>query len=575
LEPTSEHRDPSTALMDGSVGVTGWFYAVGSYAIWHGGIPMMLSSDVANFVPATQVELYIRYDPTQEVNTYETIADHRGCDHSDASVDNGGSVLGTVATLLSGATACTTGGNECVELGKEACDLFGDVCWGFTVASNEDVKIHTSDAMQYGQCTSGTMGLTPASGWTTYVRSSSGVKTYDTEVGRCTDFEGSTFDYLEGTQNTICNSICNVNDDCRGYEIHSDGTCRVLFEILPSETLGMTSLSTGSGTGRAIAANGDAAATCYKIIPDDMCTSDTIYARECYSYLMETFYINGASVGNDDLNDNSNGALIEFYVQCSTATTLEYEVELYTPDYTANSFWMSLDNGDYERWNTGRYNWGYGKGPTFDITDTNVHTLTFHAREDGLAMRRISMLSSDCQWVDPSTVTPATYSFGTFHNACRTGYVEITDATECSTASAALNGLTFDNTITCGGGNCVCKGQYCRKQVCQYAIYSEIEGTKTEFDYDRYICKLDSSTEVEVASELSFESPQHKATEIEVASESVVSLKNPQHKQSSGWSEHALVGVTFVGIFSVAVYIYHKTIEGSSYELIKFEEEEV
>ena len=97
-------------------------------------------------------------------------------------MDNGGSVLGTVATLLSGATSCTTGGSECVELGKEACDLFGDVCWGFTVASNEDVKIHTSDAMQYSQCTSGTMGLTPASGWTTYVRSSSGLKTYDTEV---------------------------------------------------------------------------------------------------------------------------------------------------------------------------------------------------------------------------------------------------------------------------------------------------------------------------------------------------------------------------------------------------------
>lgn len=56
--------EPSTsALMDGSVGSSNWFYAVGSYKLWKGnysqGYPSYAKTRSDNRYPQTQVELYV------------------------------------------------------------------------------------------------------------------------------------------------------------------------------------------------------------------------------------------------------------------------------------------------------------------------------------------------------------------------------------------------------------------------------------------------------------------------------------------------------------------------------------
>jgi len=60
--------EPSTvALMDGSVGSLGWFYAVGSYSEWEGGIPSYAKTDVDVSYPKQEVELYVYKHPGAEV----------------------------------------------------------------------------------------------------------------------------------------------------------------------------------------------------------------------------------------------------------------------------------------------------------------------------------------------------------------------------------------------------------------------------------------------------------------------------------------------------------------------------
>jgi len=571
LEPTAENRNPATSFMTGSVNSEYWFYAVGTFAQWGSanGFPWYTSSGQSNFAAATQVELYIRYDPTQEDDLYEQFNDHKGCVQNEDS-------------MVLGRFTCTSDVlDECVDEGKEQCNYLGNVCWGFALTSGQDIEVYNSDAADPVKCTDGSLGLTSATDWDSYARSATGVKTYETKTGRCIDFEGVTYDFLKvpvGTNN-FCKSVCDVDDDCRGYEMVFDGTetCRVLFEILPTHLLawGVPSYSGASGSGRAIAANGDTTFTCHKIIPDDMCTSDTIYASECYASLMAPFVVSSSYIENPEVGSSANGGFVEFYVQCTTATTFEYEVEVNSPDGQADSYFVQFDGGDWEIWHTGQFDWSYSKGPSYDITDTNIHTVTFHAREDGISMRRIRMLSSDCSWADPSIVTPTTYSFGNFDSTCQTGYVEITDATECDTASTALDLLSFTNACSSGSA-CVCKGWDCLRQPCQYSEYSETEGSDT--NPARYICKLDSSTEVELASdsETYLKNPQTKEnSEKSKVSELAAEFESSQQKQSAETLNVLIYGIFVCGIFTIAVHCYRKTYLTSSYELIKIDEEEV
>lgn len=53
LEPSG-----NAAIMDGSVGHSNWFYAVGATAIWNNGIPSYAKSDSDNLYPQQQTELY-------------------------------------------------------------------------------------------------------------------------------------------------------------------------------------------------------------------------------------------------------------------------------------------------------------------------------------------------------------------------------------------------------------------------------------------------------------------------------------------------------------------------------------
>ena len=48
-----------SALMDGSVNHSNWFYAVGSHQLWHGGIPSYAKSNSDNNYPQQAVELYL------------------------------------------------------------------------------------------------------------------------------------------------------------------------------------------------------------------------------------------------------------------------------------------------------------------------------------------------------------------------------------------------------------------------------------------------------------------------------------------------------------------------------------
>jgi len=57
--------EPSTsALMDGSVGHSNWFYAVGSFVIWHDGIPAYAKTEDDYEYPKQSVELYVFPPPT-------------------------------------------------------------------------------------------------------------------------------------------------------------------------------------------------------------------------------------------------------------------------------------------------------------------------------------------------------------------------------------------------------------------------------------------------------------------------------------------------------------------------------
>jgi len=61
LEPSSH------ALMDGSVGHDNWFYAVGSYSLWDGGIPSYAKTEDDHRYPKQEVELYVYKHPGAEV----------------------------------------------------------------------------------------------------------------------------------------------------------------------------------------------------------------------------------------------------------------------------------------------------------------------------------------------------------------------------------------------------------------------------------------------------------------------------------------------------------------------------
>jgi len=53
--------EPSTsALMDGSISSSSWYYAIGSYQLWHDGIPSYAKTNNDYLYPKQGVELYVR-----------------------------------------------------------------------------------------------------------------------------------------------------------------------------------------------------------------------------------------------------------------------------------------------------------------------------------------------------------------------------------------------------------------------------------------------------------------------------------------------------------------------------------
>jgi len=75
----------NSALMDGSVGHSNWFYAVGSHSLWRGGIPSYAKSDNDNLYPQQAVELYVAdpNPPCEPSHEWNKICDDCVCDASD------------------------------------------------------------------------------------------------------------------------------------------------------------------------------------------------------------------------------------------------------------------------------------------------------------------------------------------------------------------------------------------------------------------------------------------------------------------------------------------------------------
>ena len=91
---------------------------------------------------------------------YELIIGHIGC-------GGGGGNIGRPKSLLKDVTSeCKTGGPECVELGKKACDATSN-CWGFgihNVQKSWGVQVYDSSALNPTKC-DGKYGLEKKPNW--------------------------------------------------------------------------------------------------------------------------------------------------------------------------------------------------------------------------------------------------------------------------------------------------------------------------------------------------------------------------------------------------------------------------
>ena len=91
------------------------------------------------------------------------ISGHIGCQGE-------GGNIGRPKTLLEDvSTDCKTGGPECVELGKRACDATSN-CWGFGIHNVSDswgVQVYDTNALNPSKC-DGTYGLGKNKNWSVF-----------------------------------------------------------------------------------------------------------------------------------------------------------------------------------------------------------------------------------------------------------------------------------------------------------------------------------------------------------------------------------------------------------------------
>jgi len=93
---------------------------------------------------------------------YCTVQSHVGCHQGSQNMG----YLGRPKDFLSDYNShCTSGGQECVDVGERACESMSN-CWGFAVHTGWGVQMYDSNA---ATC-SGTEGLQANGAWTTYKR---------------------------------------------------------------------------------------------------------------------------------------------------------------------------------------------------------------------------------------------------------------------------------------------------------------------------------------------------------------------------------------------------------------------
>jgi len=126
---------------------------------------------------------------------------------------------------------CTTGGSECVEKGKEACEYantIGTTCIGFAVNTlgTFGVQIYGPLAINEAVCNDDD-GLTTNSGWTTYLRSKAGSRT---NVVRSQANNGQMFGCSGGDY-----KVCGGDACLRSPVSNND-----VFNCQPGATLGLS-----------------------------------------------------------------------------------------------------------------------------------------------------------------------------------------------------------------------------------------------------------------------------------------------------------------------------------------------
>ena len=100
---------------------------------------------------------------------YEIVAGHIGCHDTAPPYTNYG-YIGRPEDFLEDTAHCIDASAYCVLLGKQACDT-APSCWGFGVHNGWGVQLYNAEASRASVC-SGSHGLHPNTGWTTYVAKS-------------------------------------------------------------------------------------------------------------------------------------------------------------------------------------------------------------------------------------------------------------------------------------------------------------------------------------------------------------------------------------------------------------------
>jgi hypothetical protein len=136
----------------------------------------------------------------------------------------------------------------------------------------------------------------------------------------------------------------------------------------------------------------------------ETCSGTTVMASRCASLTAPAqLTADGNSVIIPNGNGNNGQGRIEFKLQCeANPPALNLKVEVLSPSGRDDSYYIRIDNENRRTWATGaRSYWWFRDPPQLSITEGR-HTLKFEHREDGISMRRVKIVSSGCQFVDPN-----------------------------------------------------------------------------------------------------------------------------------------------------------------------------